>query len=76
MQQLMRDLRFRELGHFVSSKEDWDLYVRPAIRRLQEILANKKELASEARVLLEGFKTEYEAAGQQWDVVMWVAKPQ
>jgi len=73
MQQLMRDLKFQELGHFVSSKEDWDLYVRPAIGGLQEILANK-ELASEARVLLEGFKTEYEAAGQHWDVVMWVAK--
>jgi cyclopropane fatty-acyl-phospholipid synthase-like methyltransferase len=75
MRQLMRDLKFQELSYFVSSKEDWDLYVRPAIRGLQDMLTNKKELASEARVLLEGFKMEYEAADQHWDVVMWVVKP-
>ena len=73
--QLMQKMKFQELGHFVSSKNDWDFYVRPAQMGLQEIMENKKELVPEARVMLEGFKTEYEAAGQHWDMVLWVAKP-
>ena len=75
-QQLMQKLKFKELGHFVSSKNDWDLYVRPPIIGLHEIMENKKELVAGAQIFLEDFKMEFEAAGQHWDMVLWVAKPQ
>jgi cyclopropane fatty-acyl-phospholipid synthase-like methyltransferase len=75
MQQLILNLKFQELGHFVSSKDDWDLYVRPPIRALHELIQAKIEPADELQAKLDGFKMEYEAAGRDWDVVLWVLKP-
>jgi cyclopropane fatty-acyl-phospholipid synthase-like methyltransferase len=75
MQQLIRNLKFQELGHFVSSKDDWDLYVRPPIRALHELIQVKREPADELQAMLDGFKMEYEAAGRDWDVALWVLKP-
>jgi len=74
MQQLMEDLRFQVLGHFVSSKEDWELYVRPIYTAMHEIIENKSELADEAKRVIDGFKAEYDAVGQHWDMILWVAK--
>jgi SAM-dependent methyltransferase len=74
MQQLLQSLGFQELGHFVSSKEDWELYVRPVFVALHEIIENKRELAVEAQGILDGFKAEYDAAGQHWNMVLWVLK--
>jgi SAM-dependent methyltransferase len=75
MQQLILNLNFQELGHFVSSKDDWDLYVRPPIRALHEMIQAKKEPAAKLQALLDGFKMEHEAAGRDWDVAFWVLKP-
>jgi cyclopropane fatty-acyl-phospholipid synthase-like methyltransferase len=74
MQRLMEESRFQVLGHFVSSKEDWELYVRPTYITMQEIIESKSELAEEAQRVMNGFKTEYDAVGQHWDMVLWVAK--
>jgi hypothetical protein len=74
MQKLLQELGFQELGHFVSSKEDWELYVRPVYVALREIIEEKRELAAEAQGILDGFKAEYDAAGKFWDMVLWVLK--
>jgi cyclopropane fatty-acyl-phospholipid synthase-like methyltransferase len=74
-QQLIQKANYMELGHFVSTKEDWDAYVRAPIRGLQELIERNTKFASEAKVLLDDFRMEYEAAGRDWDVVLWVIKP-
>lgn len=48
MRQLMGESGFQVLGHFVSSKEDWELYVRPVYTAMHEIVESKSELADEA----------------------------
>lgn len=74
MQQLLQSLGFQVLGHFASSKEDWELYVRPVFVALQEIIQETPALAAAAQGFLDGFKTEYAAAGQFWNMVLWVVK--
>jgi len=74
IQQLMEECGFKVLGHFVSSKEDWECYVRPIYIAMHEIIENKRELAEEARRVMDGFKAEYDAVGQHWDMFLWVVK--
>ena len=74
MRQLMGESGFQVLGHFVSSKEDWELYVRPVYTAMHEITESKSELADEARKVMNGFKAEYDAVGQHWNMLLWVAK--
>ena len=71
---LMEESGFQMLGHFVSSKEDWDLYVRPVYTAMHEIIESRSELADEAQEVMNGFKAEYEAVGQHWDMLLWVVK--
>ncbi len=72
--QLWQNLKLEELGCFVSSKEEWELYVRAPLRSLKEMIL-KPELAAEASGFLEGFRMEHEAAGRDWDDVLWVVRP-
>jgi cyclopropane fatty-acyl-phospholipid synthase-like methyltransferase len=74
MRQLMEECGFQVLGHFVSSKEDWELYVRPVYTTMHRIIENKSELADEAREIMNGFKAEYDAVGRHWNMLLWVAK--
>ena len=74
MRQLMEESGFQVLGHFVSSKEDWELYVRPVYTAMHGIIESKSELADEARKVMNGFKAEYEAVGHHWNMLLWVAK--
>lgn len=74
MQRLMGESKFQVLGHFVSSKEDWELYVRPIYIAMNEIIENTSELAEEAQRVMNGFKAEYDAVGQYWNMVLWVVK--
>lgn len=74
MQRLMVESRFQVLGHFVSSKEDWELYVNPIYIAMHEIIESESELAEEAQRVIDGFKAEYDAVGQYWDMVLWVVK--
>jgi len=71
--QLWRNLKLEELGCFVASKEDWELYVRAPLRSLKEMVL-KPELAADASMFLEDFRMEHEAAGRDWDDVLWVVK--
>jgi SAM-dependent methyltransferase len=74
MQHLMGDFGFQVLGHFVSSKEDWELYVSPVYIAMREIIESEGELAEEAQAVMNGFKAEYDAVGQHWDMILWVVK--
>lgn len=74
-QQLIQKAGYIELGHFISSKEDWDVYVHSPIRGLQELIERNTAFAADAKIMLKDFKMEYEAANRDWDVVMWVLKP-
>jgi cyclopropane fatty-acyl-phospholipid synthase-like methyltransferase len=74
MRQLMEESGFQVLGHFVSSKEDWELYVRPVYTAMQEIIKSRSEIAEEAREVMNGQKAEFEAVGQHWNMLLWVAK--
>jgi SAM-dependent methyltransferase len=74
MQELLHECGFKKLGDFVSSKEDWEIYVRPTYIAMQEIIESKSELAEEARKVVNGFRTECDAVGQHWNMILWVAK--
>jgi 2-polyprenyl-3-methyl-5-hydroxy-6-metoxy-1,4-benzoquinol methylase len=74
MQHLMGEFGFQVLGHFVSSKEDWELYVGPVYVAMREIIESEDELAEKARTVMNGFKAECDAVGQYWDMVLWVVK--
>jgi hypothetical protein len=74
MQQLMQKLSWAVQGHFVSSKDDWDLYARPPIMALQDMVDNKQH-PEVAPMMLDGFKMEFSAAGIDWNDVLWVLKP-
>lgn len=71
---LLGNLKMRVLNHFVASKKDWELYVQAPLRALREI-AKRPEVAAEAKIFLDVFQTEQEAAGTYWDSVLWVVKP-
>jgi len=74
MRQLMEESGFQVLGHFVSSKEDWELYVRPVYTAMHEIIVSKSELTDEAQKVMNGFKAECDAVGKHWNMLLWVAK--
>ena len=72
--QLIGESGFQVLGHFVSSKEDWELYVRPVYTAMHGIIESKSELADEAQKVMNGFKAEFDAVGKHWNMLLWVAK--
>lgn len=74
LQQLMEKLGFQVQGYFVSSKEDWELYIRLVYIAMREIIESKSELAEEAQKIMNGFKAEYDAVGQYWDMILWIVK--
>jgi len=74
LQQLMEKLGFQVKGCFVSTKEDWELYIKPVYIAMREIIESKSELAEEAQRVMNGFKAEYDAVGQHWNMVLWVVK--
>ena len=74
LQQLIEKLGFQVKGCFVSTKEDWELYIKPVCVAMREIIKSKSELAEEAQRVMNGFKAEYDAVGQHWNMVLWVVK--
>jgi len=74
LQQLTEKLGFQVEEYFVSSKEDWELYIRPVYIAMREIIESKSELAEEAQKIMNDFKAEYDAVGQHWDMILWILK--
>ncbi|MCW4009230.1 MAG: class I SAM-dependent methyltransferase [Candidatus Bathyarchaeota archaeon] len=74
-QKLFHEAGFEELGCFVSSKQDWELYVRPVFVTMQKLAQKRPEVANEAQAISNSFKAEADFSGEHWDVVLWVLKP-
>lgn len=74
LQGLMEENGFRVKCSFVSSKEDWEFYIKPVYIAMQEIIKRESKLAEEAKKIINGFKAEYEAVGKYWDMILWVIK--
>jgi 2-polyprenyl-3-methyl-5-hydroxy-6-metoxy-1,4-benzoquinol methylase len=74
-QKLFYEVGVEELRCFVSSKQDWELYVRPISVTMNTLAESHPELAKEAQGVIDGFKAEASFAGEFWDVVLWVLKP-
>jgi cyclopropane fatty-acyl-phospholipid synthase-like methyltransferase len=75
MQKLLQEQDFREIWHVTSTKEDWEMYVRPIFITMQEYMKDHPDLALEAQVVIDNFQAEYDAAGEAMDVTLWVLKP-
>jgi cyclopropane fatty-acyl-phospholipid synthase-like methyltransferase len=74
MQQLLSQQGFEEIWHSVSTKEDWEIYVRPLFITMQEFIKSNRNREQDAQAVIDEFKAEYDAAGKYWDVVLWVLK--
>lgn len=74
LQQLMEKLGFQVKRYFVSTKDDWELYIQPVSLAMQEIIEGTSDRAEAAQQVINGFKAEYDAVGQYWNMVLWVVK--
>ncbi len=74
MKQLLSQQGFEEVWHAVSTKEDWDTYVRPIFITMQGFIKANPDRKQDAKVVIDGFKAEYDEAGKHWGVVLWVLK--
>ena len=74
LERLLEDCSFKLQESFVSTKEDWEYYVRPVYVAMSELVKNQPELSSESQVVINGFQAEYSAAGKYWDMILWIAK--
>ena len=75
MQHVFYEKRFEELGCFISSKGDRELYVRPIFVTMQALTKRRLELTNEAQTVINSFRVEEESSGKYWDVALWVIKP-
>jgi hypothetical protein len=71
-QNAIEELGFQVKGCFLSTKEDWELYIHPVNQALREIIENKENLTNEAELMMKGFKAECDAVGQYWNMALWV----
>jgi len=74
MERLLKDHDFEVRGAYVSTKEDWEYYIRPVNVAMREIMKSQPELLSECQDVTDSFQAEYRAAGKYWDMILWVAK--
>jgi len=74
MERLFNDFDFEVVGSYVSSKEDWECYIRPVNVAMQELMEINPDLAAECQEVIEGFEAEYRAVKKYWDMVLWVAR--
>jgi len=74
MKRTLEDCGFKVEGSFVSAKKDWELYIRPICVAMQKIMKDQPEVSNESQAIIKGFQAEYRAAGNYWDMILWVAK--
>jgi cyclopropane fatty-acyl-phospholipid synthase-like methyltransferase len=75
MQQLVSQQGFEEIWHAVSTKTDWEIFVRPIFITMQEFIKNNRNREQDAQAVINVFKAEYDAACKHWNVALWVLKP-
>lgn len=73
-QKMIEEVGFQVKGCFLSSKEDWELYINPVNQALRELVENKGNLATEAERMMKGFKAEYDAVGRYWNMALWILR--
>jgi len=71
-QKLTIELGFQIKGCFISTKEDWELYIKPVTLALREAIETKDKLTKEAELMMNSFKAEYNAVGHYWNMALWV----
>lgn len=74
LRELVEELGFQVVRYYVSSKKDWELYIKPINTAMQEIIESKSELTEEAIGIINNFKAEYDAVGRYWNMIFWVVK--
>ena len=74
MERLFNDFDFEVLGSYVSSKEDWECYIRPVNVAMLELMESNPEIAAECQEVIDGFEAEYQAVKKHWNMVLWVAR--
>lgn len=74
MEHLLKEHDFRVRGAYVSTKEDWEYYIRPVNVAMREIMKSQPELLSECETVMNSFQAEYYAVGKYWDMILWVAR--
>jgi cyclopropane fatty-acyl-phospholipid synthase-like methyltransferase len=75
MQRLLAQQGFKEVWHAISTKTDWEIYVRPIFVTMQDFIKNNPDREQDAQAVIDGFKAEYDAACRHWNVALWVLKP-
>lgn len=66
--------RFKILGSFTSSEEDWEFYIHPINVAMLELIEEKPELATVCKKVIDNFEAEYKAAGKYWEMTLWNVK--
>lgn len=74
MEHLLSNLGFEVKNSYTSLKGDWDWYIRPVNVAMVELMGSHPGLSGECQKVIDGFKAEYQAAGKDWDMVLWVAR--
>ena len=74
VERLLEDHNFEVQGAHVSTKDDWEYYIRPVNVAMRETMESQPELLRECEAVISGFQAEYEAVGKYWDMILWVAK--
>ena len=75
MQRLLMQQGFKEVWHAISTKTDWEIYVRPIFVTMQDFIKNNPDRDQDAQAVINGFKAEYDTACRHWNVALWVLKP-
>jgi len=71
---LLSELNFEVLKFYVSSKEDWECYIRPVNVVMLELMESNPKLSTECKEIIDDFEAEYQAAKRYLDMVLWVAR--
>ncbi len=74
MNRILEDCGYELIRFIVSTREDWEFYVRPIYVSMKELARNRPELSNDSQALMKGFQAWYEAAGIYWDMCLWVAR--
>ena len=74
MNRRLEECGYMVLKTFVSTKEDWEFYLKPIEIALHELARTQPKLSLDSQILMKGFQSWYQAAGIHWDMLLWVAR--
>jgi 2-polyprenyl-3-methyl-5-hydroxy-6-metoxy-1,4-benzoquinol methylase len=74
MNRMLEDCGYAVLKTFVSTKEDWEFYLKPIETALHELAHTQPKLSTECQTMMQGFQAWYQAAEIHWNMLLWVAR--